>query len=469
MLACDKVNFKPGAECTVKKMMNVGDFVDQCDLLRSMDRTHPHLSRWMCEDHHEMEEWSESDSDDAPRDPSDLREYAFLNDSQRAAVDAVARMPLNKPSIRFIFGPPGTGKTVTLCALIAYLTMERGTVLVCAPTNQAVDELMERYNVGRAEHFIGVRVGCERRVSNANQARFLQKMVRDRRGYYAPSQAPRNVDMREEIIENAPVVFSTIGALRALGRRKFRSVIIDEASMCTEPNLLYALSFATHECILSGDHLQLQPFCASPNAAMLGLGVSPLKRFLPCALPLKVQYRMHPDISRFIIERMYPQMVDAVSIPEDGKRMRFFDTRYKAVQIGSSFVNRYHATVAEHLVKILKSKSDMQENGTIAIVTPYAAQCEFLRTMIPDRSVSIMTADATQGKEFDAVIICTVRGSGEFVNSPNRFNVMITRAKKYLFVIGDAEMLHAHSGDVWAPFIDYCRKKKWWRALDEQK
>lgn len=48
-------------------------------------------------------------------------------------------------SLSLIQGPPGTGKTVTSAAIVYFLTKtNNGPVLVCAPSNIAVDHLTEK-------------------------------------------------------------------------------------------------------------------------------------------------------------------------------------------------------------------------------------------------------------------------------------------------------------------------------------
>ncbi|KAK1020293.1 ATP-dependent RNA helicase, partial [Friedmanniomyces endolithicus] len=63
-----------------------------------------------------------------------------LNGSQIQAVKSVLQKPLS-----LIQGPPGTGKTVTSATIIFHLSkINGGQVLVCAPSNVAVDQLCER-------------------------------------------------------------------------------------------------------------------------------------------------------------------------------------------------------------------------------------------------------------------------------------------------------------------------------------
>src|SRR5262249_59372597 len=71
--------------------------------------------------------------DCTPLDPA-------LNDSQREAV----RFALAAVDLAVIHGPPGTGKTTTVVEVIRQAVRRGDKVLVCAPSNLAVDNLLER-------------------------------------------------------------------------------------------------------------------------------------------------------------------------------------------------------------------------------------------------------------------------------------------------------------------------------------
>ena len=47
----------------------------------------------------------------------------------------------------FIHGPPGTGKTTTIVELILQCVMRGEKVLVCAPSNVAVDNIVQRLSI----------------------------------------------------------------------------------------------------------------------------------------------------------------------------------------------------------------------------------------------------------------------------------------------------------------------------------
>ncbi|PWA79190.1 uvrD-like Helicase, ATP-binding domain, P-loop containing nucleoside triphosphate hydrolase [Artemisia annua] len=69
-----------------------------------------------------------------------------LNESQRAAImAALCKMPCSHVSfVEQIWGPPGTGKTMTVSVLLFFLMQMNHRTLTCAPTNVAIVQLASR-------------------------------------------------------------------------------------------------------------------------------------------------------------------------------------------------------------------------------------------------------------------------------------------------------------------------------------
>jgi senataxin len=74
--------------------------------------------------------------------------------------------------------------------------------------------------------------------------------------------------------------------------------------------------------------------------------------------------------------------------------------------------------------------------------------------------IEINTVDAYQGREKDIIIISCVRGSQGrslgFLNDYRRMNVAITRAKNFLWVVGNTRTLS--NNENWDAFIQYAKQ-----------
>ncbi|KAG8369518.1 hypothetical protein BUALT_Bualt14G0021900 [Buddleja alternifolia] len=72
--------------------------------------------------------------------------FSKLNASQKEAIQAsLFKIECNHKSyVELIWGPPGTGKTTTLCIMLYTLLKMKGRTLVCAPTNVAITEVANR-------------------------------------------------------------------------------------------------------------------------------------------------------------------------------------------------------------------------------------------------------------------------------------------------------------------------------------
>ena len=237
-------------------------------------------------------------------------------------------------------GPPGTGKTVTSASVVYHLAkMNQGQVLVCAPSNVAVDHLTEKI------HQTGlkvVRVAAKSREALDSSVAFLslheqvaahpQSELRKLHQLKAEQGELVSSDERKfkslvraaerEILTSADVICTTCvgcGDPR-LSKFKFRTVLIDEATQATEPEVIIPLTFGVKQLVLVGgapalrgstertDHMQLGPTVMNKKAAKAGLAQSLFERLVLLKnkpIRLQVQYRMHPCLSEFPSNMFY--------------------------------------------------------------------------------------------------------------------------------------------------------------------
>lgn len=279
-------------------------------------------------------DWSEAELSDEPVGK-------LFDDSQRRAI----ALGVNKKRpVMIVQGPPGTGKTGMLKEVITLAVQQGERVLVTAPTNAAVDNMVEKLS------HLGlniVRVGNPARISSAVASKSLGEIVNSKLASFRAELERKKSDLRKdlrqclrddslaagirqllkqlgkalkkkeketvkEILSNAQVVFATnIGAADPLIRRleTFDLVVIDEAGQSIEPSCWIPI-LQGKRCILAGDPCQLAPVVLSRKALEDGLGVSLLERAASLhdgllSTKLTTQYRMNDVIAGWASKEMY--------------------------------------------------------------------------------------------------------------------------------------------------------------------
>ena len=97
----------------------------------------------------------------------------------------------------------------------------------------------------------------------------------------------------------------------------------------------------------------------------------------------------------------------------------------------------------------------------ITVLSPYTKQIQMLRQRLPS-SISCSTVDSFQGRESDIIIFSTVRCNADgdigFLDDARRLNVMWTRARLALIIVGDRQTLNGN--ELWKRAIDACTEVK---------
>lgn len=301
------------------------------------------------------------------------------------------------------------------------------------------------------------------------------------------NQLPIAEDVKEDFLINIQVFGVTCLRLPTLFRRyphlqdmSFDWIIVDEAARAHASELLVALNHG-QRIILVGDQKQLPPHLSREDEqALVDKGFSPqesrtsLFETLFTELPdsnrsrLDLQFRMHESIARMISNLYYAD--DGVELATDtsasdmdipvksferSERVFWIDVRgcQDTIEGSTSQFNREEAVSIKKILDIFKGNMASDPKGgniTVAIITPYDLQRQFLqKEIVPEAKerwrrldIKIDTIDAFQGKESDIVIlsfVTTEGGRNKFVGDPHRLNVAFSRAKRLLLIIGHKE------------------------------
>ncbi len=353
--------------------------------------------------------------------------FKNLNDSQNQAINLVE----SAKDIAIVHGPPGTGKTTTLIHSIIQTLKSEKQILVCAPSNSAVDLVVEKL----AEKGVDVlRIGHPARITENTLKNSLDtrvtlhnyykdvKMIRKeaeelfnqakkfKRNYGEQQRKERNEffkqakKLKEEanqlihyittsLILQAQVIATTlVGANNyQIKDLKFDTVYIDEAAQGLEPATWIPI-LKSKRVIFAGDHNQLPPTVKSIEAAKNGLEITLFEKAInrnKADVMLNEQYRMNEQIMNFSSKFFYKnqlianEKVKSHKIFEADKPVEFVDiagtgfSESKNYETQSTFNKEEAELLLNYLKKYLESISDfdIQRNiDGIAVISPYKEQ-----------------------------------------------------------------------------------------------
>jgi superfamily I DNA and/or RNA helicase len=356
----------------------------------------------------------------------------ILNASQQEAL----RKVVESSDVAFVHGPPGTGKTTTLVQAIRYTINEEKQVLVCAPSNAAVDLLVDKLT---DQGLQALRIGHPARVTEQSLSKTLDhritahanyKELKDMRkrmeqvraaafkfkrkfGYHEKQQRrllmqevkvlKADADLLEfyiinDLLQTMDAICCTlVGASHPVLRgKKFRTVFIDEAGQSLEPASWIPL-LRSHRAVFAGDHQQLPPTIKSVEASRRGLSKTLFEKGIenqPHQVSmLQVQYRMHEKIMQFSSDYFYnSKLIAHESVRFHLLRphlspVTFIDTAgcgYQELQDPET-LSRSNVEEASLLIRQVESlvgeigpDAWLEEQISLGIITPYSAQVDQL-------------------------------------------------------------------------------------------
>ncbi len=433
-----------------------------------------------------------------------------LNPEQTQALELAERAA----DLMLVHGPPGTGKTTVLVELIRRAAARGEKVLASAPSNLAVDNLVERLvaagidvvRVGHparvlpaviehtldqktqahpqariaaelVEQAMRLRLDARKRKQRRGPGRFSEARAQEREARELLAEA-RELEDRAEVavLERAQVVLATLTGIesRALEGRRFSLAVVDEATQAVEPAAYLALLRA-ERAVLAGDHLQLPPTVLSADAQELCVSLfERLAAAHPAAMvTLAEQHRMNERIMRYPSDALYGGKLRAHPAVAhhalDDAPLELIDTAGRGFEEetpeeSDSKVNPGEAELLAAEVRKLLARVPARD---IAVISPYEAQVQKLRQLLQDLDeLEIDTVDGFQGREKEAVVVSLVRSNRDgdlgFVADIRRINVALTRARKKLIVIGDSATIARHPFH--EGFVRYAEAVGAWRS-----
>lgn len=406
--------------------------------------------------------------------------------------------------VQLLQGPPGTGKTTTTAIAVLLRILARCSVgdivLIGANTHTALDNLLRQ--IDRSEDLFQEHaeleglslpsIGVTKVHSSVQGATEQEPVGRIINFAYQPSKRFVKTHRRDSVL----VIGGTTSALLKLAREQSGgadfpdgftadALIVDEASMMVFPHFLALCSLITPdgEVMLTGDPRQLAPIVAhdwenedrppiivyqpfvSAYQAVQDIACDPSgvsEQAIKCSA-LKFTFRL-PPIIRQLIARLYrlddielEGLPRQVSMSEDGSSVDPWERIWQGetglfLVLHSERRSRLsNETEAEIVQSILEASEELQ-GGTAAVVTPYRAQRNLLRSQLGDHHevVDVIdTVERLQGGERPVVIVSAtasdpsaISSNVEFILNLNRSNVAFSRAQDRLIVVCSEEIVN---------------------------
>ncbi|KAI8540972.1 hypothetical protein RHMOL_Rhmol08G0026900 [Rhododendron molle] len=293
-------------------------------------------------------------------------------------------------------------------------------------------------------------------------------------------------EIRSFCLQNACLIFCTASSSATLhteGMGPLELLVIDEAAQLKECESTIPLQLSgLRHAILIGDERQLPAMVQSKICQPAQFGRSLFERLVTLGHKkhlLNVQYRMHPSISLFPNREFYEsRILDGPNVKEQAYERRLLRGSmygsYSFINIsqGKEEFDRHStknmvevAVVSEIVASLFKESVASKQKLRVGCISPYKAQVSALQEKLgktyntdsyPDFSVDVRSVDGFQGGEEDLIIISTVRCNAEgdvgFLSNRQRTNVALTRARHYLWILGNGATL-INSGSVWRELV----------------
>ncbi|AXP82758.1 hypothetical protein CJ739_3697 [Mariniflexile rhizosphaerae] len=347
-----------------------------------------------------------------------------------------------------IQGPPGSGKSFTGSHMVLELIKKGKKIGITALSHKVIINLLDKVQKLAINQKIDVSIIYK--GSNNDETEYEWNMV-------------KSID---PILSNISKYQVIAGTSFMWCNEKLKNnvdyLIIDEAGQFALIDTL-VVSQASKNIVFLGDHQQLKQPMKGVHPD--GTDVSALEHLLEGkktiseekGVFLEKTYRMHPSICFFDSEMFYESRLQSVDGLENQRVegntvFQGSGLFYKAVTHEGN--TNFSLEEIEDIEKITteltkgdvfwyddKNVKRVLQDTDIKIITPYNSSVFELQKRIP--TIEIGTVDKFQGQEAAVIIYSLASSSPEdaprgmdFLYSPNRFNVAVSRAKAIFIMVG---------------------------------
>lgn len=423
------------------------------------------------------------------------------NEEQRLAVQHILS-GTSRRAPYMVFGPPGTGKTMTIVEAIIQIVLysSKNRVMVCTDSNMAADHIalmLLKYNK---------ELNINNFILRANsQSRVWSVMPSELAPVSNGTKYENSYSVSNYALSSYRVVVTTLlhaakyGTPRAQAQHKLQMshLFIDEAAQASEPATLVPVTGLLAPAgllVLAGDPMQLGPVCISRDAKDRGLGKSLMERLKtdysnlyesdPNYITMLVKnFRNDPDILSLPNAMFYDDNLVPLA-PEDplsrrsilglpgGERAVVFhavNSREQRMGKAPSFFNEKELDMLKRYTKALIEHHNVRPVD-IGVIAPYIRQVYKMKTWLMSSGydeIEVGTVEAFQGKEKRVILVSTVRANCRlldydakyglgFLVDDKRFNVTLTRAKAKLVIIGNPTCLTRDKK--WRRYMNHCKE-----------
>jgi len=358
-------------------------------------------------------------------------------------------------SMILLHGPPGTGKTTSICAAVRGIKRDSGLhlpvpkILLCAPSDSAADYLAQVLMNDFTPEQMYRLYSTDREVSFIPQALRQYTTITSDMTHGFPVQRVGLLKGGAVELQKYEVVICTCKdaiyfSLLRLPFNHFTHLFIDEAAQAVEPEILIPMMFcATQNISIIGDPRQLGSNVVSEQAKQMKYDRSLLERMM--ALPdqdyiiLTKNYRHDARIIRIAWKLFYEHINGRVNAIEYMKKGREIDwSKHPATKHGSSFVKEYPVQFfgdkyvdvekdgswfcSEEAAKIVCIVRDLRENrqfvsDDIGVIAPYRSQVFEIRRQLRAAGfsdINVGTVLDYQGNEKRIIIISNTRAASVY-------------------------------------------------------